>query len=99
MHTTTSRPGGGKSHLIRFSTTLGEALAGWIVPNAVARMPTWGRVATTLVSWVPTALVALLAVGFDQRFLRPRVVTPGALPDVLAEAFRRTEPIAMPLVP
>ena len=91
VHTTTDWPNGNRARHVRFSTTLGDALAR-LVPNAVARMPTVGHVVTGVVSWIPTALVALLAIAADKRFFRPRVTNPGAIPDVLADAFRFVEP-------
>lgn len=92
VHTTTDWPNGNRARHIRFSTTLGTALAGVLVPNAVARMPTVGHMLTTAVSWLPTALMALLAIAADKRFFRPRITNPGAIPDVLADAFRVVEP-------
>ena len=85
---------GGTAHNIRFSTTLGEALAAALVPASLyARMPVIGRAVATAVSWVPTALAALLAISFDKRFLRvTRLPRPGALPSALAEALRHVPP-------
>ena len=85
---------GGTAHNIRFSTTLGEALAAALVPASLyARMPVIGRAVETAVSWVPTALAALLAISFDKRFLRvTRLPRPGALPSALAEALRHVPP-------
>ena len=101
VHTTSTRAdgAGGTAHNVRFSTTLGEALAAAVegalstVPmwrQAVARRPVIGRAVATAVSWVPTALAALLAIRFDRRFLRvTRLPRPGALPSALAEALRQ----------
>jgi len=96
VHTTTTRGDGtgGTAHNVRFSTTLGEALAAAVVPASLcARMPVIGRALATAVSWVPTALAALLAISFDKRFLRvTRLPRPGALPSALAEALRHVPP-------
>ena len=85
---------GGTAHNIRFSTTLGEALAAALVPASLyTRMPVVGRAVARVVSWVPTALAALLAISFDKRFLRvTRLPRPGALPSALAEALRHVPP-------
>lgn len=86
--TTTTLPGGGRTHSILFSTALGEALAALLVPDALARTPLFGPLATTVVTWVPTVLVGCLAL----RLFGPRRHVPGAIPDSLAEAFRHVPP-------
>lgn len=78
--------GGGRLHHLQFSTTLGEHLAASVVPDVVARMPLLGRAATTLVSWVPTAIATCV---LYLRFFRPRhLASPGALPSSLVTAFK-----------
>ena len=89
LSTTTTMPGGGRMHSIQLRTSLGESLAALLVPDAIAVLPLLGPVATTVVSWVPTVLVASLAAAFFGAFARRR--KPGELTDSLTEAFKLSE--------
>lgn len=80
LHSTTTFVGGARVHNFRVSTAIGEALAAAVVPATVGRLP------RIVVSYVPTLVVSYV-IYFC--FCRPRHVThPGAIPDVLAAAFR-----------
>ena len=62
--------------------SLGALLANWIVPEFIAKDPRVGPRATALVSWLPTVLVACVALRF---YVTRRA--PGDLPPGLVEAF------------
>lgn len=80
-------PGGQRAHAFNFATRLGQALAASVVPFSVARQPLVGPLATTAVSWLPTVLVG--ALGYAVFRLTRRA--PGAIPDILADAFMVAE--------
>ena len=83
--TTTTMKGGGTFYTLLFRTRFGENLAELLVPDEVARRPIIGRLATTVVSWMPTLLFGCLAL----RLYNGRTRVPGELPDALAAAFKQ----------
>ena len=86
----TTLAGGGRMFNVSLRVaygSLGRRLASLLVPRVIATQPVIGNLAVEAVAWLPTVLVGCLAL----RLLRPPRV-PGALPDVLADAFRNVGP-------
>ena len=58
-----SLDGGGMLLCIHLDGSLGTHLAAALMPDAVAALPMLGPIVTTVIEWVPTALLAGLCVG------------------------------------
>ena len=80
---TIEMPGGHRVRAFHFATRVGQALAARLVPFDIARQPLAGPLAMHAVSWLPTVLVG--ALGYAAVRLTRRA--PGAMPDILADAF------------
>ena len=92
MSMTTQLPSGGRYHRVSFSTTFGEHLAAAVVPSVLANGGHLGRAVTSVVAWLPTAL--LLNTVY-RLLLRPKIwAKPGAIPEALADAMRHASPHA-----
>ena len=61
--TTTVMPGGGRLYNIQLTGSMGSNLAALLVPDSVASLRVVGPVVTTVVSWVPSAIMGYLALS------------------------------------